>query len=226
MDKRLSGLAAALFLAACVLVAPGAAKAEPMDEASLLAAWEQAVLGDPETIALDSLGDNRYYFETTRFPYAGELVVLNMSIDQALGPHDTPMGVVEVELADADDEFYNRFAMSYGQWSQYNFLYYDQETGQWLTAREMDADMFAACDVPWYSSLLGVDLFWLLFLVLCVVFLVFAVGKSSRQMKKAMAAQEKALANNQAVLELAHQNLVLQQETLAVLKDIRDKLPG
>ena len=215
-----AALALVLFLALAQCPAWAA-----MDEASLIAAWEEAVIGDPETLVLEPLGDNRYHFETMRFPYNGELRVLNTSIDRAAGALDYPMGVVEVELTDADEGFLQRHAMSYGQWAQNNILFYDQANGRWLTTWELDDVMYAGgCDVPWYSSLLAENFFWLVFLLVFVLMLIFAIRKSSRQMKKAMSAQDQALSDNRELLELARQGKALQEEALAVLKEIAAKL--
>ena len=71
----------ALSLAAGAVADVPAKGGPPPDEASLLRAWETAQRQSPGTEGLERTGDRRYRFKTSRFPFDGELVVLNLLIE-------------------------------------------------------------------------------------------------------------------------------------------------
>ncbi|THB69233.1 MAG: hypothetical protein D6E12_05005 [Desulfovibrio sp.] len=202
---------------------------EAMDEAGLIAGWERLVQSDPETQVFERIEEKRYRFVTTRFPYDGEIEVINTSIDSTAGMYEYEygysFGVVEVDLSGVDDEFYRRHGASYGQFLEYTFLYYDADQEKWLASWELDYGGIddASCSLSWWSFF-NEYLVWLLFLLILIVVLIFSIRKSSRHMKKALAGQDQALSDQKEALDLARQSTELQKESLAVLREIREKL--
>lgn len=131
-----SGLMA-LCSALSVFLISSSAFAQPTEE-SLIQAWEAIQKKDPQIATFEKIEERRYKFKTKRFPFDGELNVLNVSIDEfnAFGEEGCTMGVVEVELVGLPDDFMTKYAYSYSTWSQNNCLYYDDKTGKWLSSKE------------------------------------------------------------------------------------------
>lgn len=72
---------AALLAAVCVIaLAQAVAQAQPSQQ-SLVEAWEKVQRGDPETLAFEKIGERRYRFRTSRFPFDGELKILKATVD-------------------------------------------------------------------------------------------------------------------------------------------------
>ncbi|HEY6553581.1 MAG TPA: hypothetical protein VI669_09505 [Vicinamibacteria bacterium] len=204
----------------------------PPDEASLLRAWEAAQRLSPATQTLEPTGERRYRYRTSRFPFDGELVVLNaliepMPVDDGTGY----FGTVEVELVGLPPEVPVRFAQSYARWQGSHVLFYDPARGEWLTGEVWRAarmkDLGATMGVG--GGLLGflsANLFWVLFLVLLVVFLSFAGRKANRQMKTALEAQKAVMDDHQRSLEMGRRSIELNEEANRLLAEIRDELRG
>jgi hypothetical protein len=129
----ISNIALVLF---CIFF-PASLFAAPTEE-SLLEAWENIQKKDPKTIIFEKISSGRYRFKTERFPFDGELEVLNITIDERMGAYDYGyiMGVVEVELLDLPEDFLEKYSYSYSAWLQKNILYYDKENEQWLSDKE------------------------------------------------------------------------------------------
>lgn len=206
------------------------AQATAPDESALLAAWEAAQRGDPKTTAFERLGERRYRFATSRFPFDGELVVLNLCIDTvAVGDEPATTGVVEVELIGVDDRFRQRFAHSYGAWAATQQFYWDETAGRWVDwrawGRQLQERALRGLGSGgglggWASR----NLFWVLFLALLVVLLGVFARRANRQMKAAMAAQEVALAQQRQSIELVERSLALGEDSNRVLHGILEEL--
>lgn len=147
----------ALFLSLFLLAAPAyaaedAAKDVAKDVAyiapkgatkeSLIAFWEQRQKNDPQVKVFEATKEPGVYnFETENFPYKGRLVLLNASV----GDYDSTYyqnvqrGIIEVELKDADETFFKKYARSYGAWTQDLNYYYNMKKGVWFTSKEWDA---------------------------------------------------------------------------------------
>lgn len=196
---------------------------------SLLERWERAQREDPQTLRFEGLGKGRYRFHTERFPFDGELEVVNVSVDTLDGwvADDYRIGVVEVELKDLPEGFTQRHAYSVGQWRSHNQFYLDVASGQWLTPaewRQALSEPTLAAEVP--RPALGCIVNWsyLLLIVIFVLALVVVIRKASRQYRKATAAQDAALAGQRRALELSEQVLENARETRLILSEIRDLL--
>jgi hypothetical protein len=219
------------LITVAVLGAPrlGAESAAP-DEASLLKAWEAAQRTSPGTEALEATGVRRYHFKTTRFPFDGELVVLNLLIEPlALDGEPGFTGTVEVELVGLGEDVRSRYVQSFARWQAGHTLFYDGTRGEWLTSevwrearmKQLRGTYGAA---PGLWGLLSANLFWILFLALLAVFLVHASRKATRQMKTALEAQKKALDDQQLSLDMARRSLELNEQANRLLEEIRDAL--
>ncbi len=221
--------ALAVLVALSALGASSYAQAPP-DEASLLRAWEAAQRLSPATQALEPAGERRYRYRTSRFPFDGELVVLNVLIEPMPVEDGTGYsGTVEVELVGLPPEVPVRFAQSYARWQASHILFYDPARGEWLTG-----DVWRAARMKDLGATVGVgggilgflsaNLFWFLFLVLLLVFLNFAGRKANRQMMTALEAQKAAMHDHQKSLEMGRRSIELNEESNRLLAEIRDEL--
>jgi hypothetical protein len=189
---------------------------------SLLAAWENAQRSDRNTVVFERLEEGLYRFQTERFPFDGEIRVNSVYIDDTAASYEegAVFGVVEVELLGADDDFFSRYGQSYGFWMSGNTLYLDEKTGEWLTSREWSERRMKG-----FSSGTGV-LSWfskysfLFFLLILVFFLYFATRGPRKQMKSAMAAQEKALSEQERAIKLTERAVGLTEDSNRVLHEI------
>lgn len=219
----------ALFLAASA-AGVSAKAAAPPDEASLLHAWEAAQRQNPGTEVFERSGDRRYHLKTSRFPFDGELVVLNLLIEPlALDDEPGYTGTVEVELVGLPDDVRARYAQSLARWQAGHTLFYDRGRGDWVTAdawreAQMKQLRTAFGAQPGLLGFLSANLFWILFLVLLAVFFVHAARKANRQMRTALEAQERVLADHQLSLEMARRSLELNEQANLLLEEIRDAL--
>jgi hypothetical protein len=219
----------ALTLAAAASVDVSANDGPPPDEASLLTAWEAAQRGTPGTV-LERTSDRHYRFKTSRFPFDGELVVLNLLVERLpLDEEPGYTGTVEVELVGLPDDVRTRYVQSFARWQAGHTLFYDHGRGEWLTAeawrearmKQLRGAVGAGTGL-W--GLLSANLFWILFLVLLVVFLVHASRKATRQMKSALEVQKKAMDDQQLSLDMARRSLELNEQANRLLEEIRDTL--
>lgn len=210
-----------LFLLA---VGPAAAGGGPT-EASLIQAWETQLRGDPSTVLLDRVGDRRYHFKTTRFPFDGELRVLNANLDESpaeLGEGFT-IGVVEVELAGLPRDFAEKHAYSYARWQAGNMLYFDRGASAWMSAREWQGKMARQVrTVPLLAR--ASQYLWLVFLAALVVFVALLGRRTSRQLKTAQGAQERILADHQRSLQLVERSMQIAEDSNHVLHGILQAL--
>lgn len=219
-----------LSLAAGVVAGAFAKDGPPPDEASLLEAWETAQRESPGTEVLERTGERRYRFRTSRFPFDGELVVLNLLIERLpLDEEPGYTGTVEVELAGLPDDVRSRYVQSFARWQAGHTLFYDAGRGGWLTAEawreaRMEQLRGAFGPEPGLWGLLSANLFWILFLVLLVAFLAHASRKATRQMKAALEAQRKAMDDQQLSLDMARRSIELNEQANRLLEEIRDTL--
>jgi len=220
--SSVSRSATLVLLLLAALLAPGARAEEPT-ETALLEAWEAAQRADPKVVVLEKIGENRYRFETTRFPFKGELQVLTLNLEdvELPGSDAAVMGIVEVELIDAPADLAVRHSVSYGSWHSGNVMYFDRKAGRWLTTREWQRglqDLYS----PWKGLLSLGNMLFIGLLVLLVVVLLRTSRKAGTQMKTAMAAQERALADQRESLAMMKRSLELAEESTRLLREIRD----
>jgi hypothetical protein len=212
-------------LAASLAWASAAAATPSSGEAGLMAAWEASVRTDSGTVTFENVGEGRYRFATSRFPYDGELRVLSVAVEPM--PVEEAgagaMGTVDVELTGADEAFQRRYAAAVARWQAGNTLYWDDGDGRWLTAREWQGRLRQKYGrrswVSWSSGL-----FWIFLLFFLVLFLWWATRRTSKQMDWARNAQEKALAEQARAMALSEKALALSEETNGLLAQILEEL--
>jgi hypothetical protein len=196
------------------------------NEAGLLAAWEQEQKADPSTTKFEKIGERRYHFVTKRFPFDGDLLVRNVSI-QNLAPYGDQayiMGTVEVELQGVSDDFHRTFAMSYGQWTIGNTLYWDAKGQSWLTADERMKQAREALprSRPFWTMLFAEG--WSLVTLALLFFLVYSLFRYNRRMREITARSDRSLALTERAIQLSERNVQLQEEHAKLLQEIRDQL--
>lgn len=196
---------------------------------SLLERWERAQREDPQTLRFEALGGARYRFHTERFPFDGELEVVNLSVDTLDGwlTDDYRIGVVEVEIEDLPEGFMQRHAHSVAQWRSHNQFYFDVRDGRWLTPAEWQRALSAPEALEdARQSPLGCILDWVyvLLVAIFVLVVVLLMRKASGQFRRATSAQDEALAGQRRALELSQQVLENARETRLILSEIRDLL--
>lgn len=164
------------------LFAPVILFAAPTEE-SLIEAWENVQKKDPETVVFENLSPGSYRFKTERFPFDGELKVLNITIDERMEGYDYGfiMGVVEVELVDLPEDFLDKYSYSYSTWIQNNMLYYDEENGKWLSTKEYYGQIKEKIPSGYFMDVLNYApsaiFFFFIFIVLIFVFTVYRRNK-------------------------------------------------
>jgi hypothetical protein len=216
----------ALLVGMMVLVVVGASleATEPSRE-SLLAAWEALQRDDPQTLQFEKIEGGRYRYATERFPFDGTVRVLNLVIDDRMLDYGTGgvMGVVEVDLEEVSDEFRRQYGYSIGLWLGANTLYFDNETGEWVSASDWQSSMVEQySDVGSYARYW--DYLWLLLLAVMVLLVLWLSRRAARQLKIATAAQDKALAEQERAIRLTEEAIEISRDSNRVLKEIRDQL--
>ncbi len=198
-------------------------------EASLLAVWEQQQKSDPATIKFEKTAGRAYRFATKHFPFDGELLVRNISIQDngaTFAGQDFTSGTVEVELVGVKDDFYRTFAVSYNQWNMGNTFYWNSKTSSWVTSQERLRHI--QDELPFrggfWTTLLassGTIIVVLLFIPI-VLFLSFI--RYNRRIKEINARAQRSLSLSERAIELSERNIQLQEEHAKLLQEIRDGL--
>jgi hypothetical protein len=219
------------FLCAAILLfifAPRPVHAQKT-EAGLLAAWEQGQKSDPATIIFEKTADRSYHFSTKHFPFDGELLVRNISIQDAgsafVGQEFTS-ATVEVELPGVKEDFYRTFAVSYGQWLVGNTLYWDAKSASWVTSQQhlrRFQNEFPLRRGFWTTLLASGGTLILILLVIPVV-LFFSYFRYNRRIKEINARSARSLEISERAIQLSERNVQLQDEHTKLLQEIRDSL--
>jgi hypothetical protein len=194
-------------------------------EESLIEAWENIQKKDPKTIIFEKISTGHYRFKTERFPFDGELEVLNITIDERMGDYDYGyiMGVVEVELLDLPEDFLEKYSYSYSAWLQRNILYYDKESEQWLSDKEYYGKMKqkipsgSLIDVLSYAPY--ILFFFFIFVMLIIIFTVQRKNKKYLDFAQELNKRQIDLAEESH--KLAKKNHKLLSEILKELKKRR-----
>ena len=213
--------------------ATGQAQSSDPLEQSLIEAWEQRQSSRPKTVTFERIEPGQYRFHTTFFPFDGRLRVVNVAIDEHPDwtADGVSTGVVEVELEGAGENFMTKHAHSYGMWSQDNFLYHDPGSGRWVGADEYSSLLNAQSSVStpgpggWscFSGRLG-GVIPLILLTPLVILVALLARKASRQMKTAMSAHDKALAEQARAIQLTEKAVQLSEDSNRVLKEILEAI--
>ena len=230
-------LALGLVLAGLLSLAiPDVPTAAALTRESALEAWEEVQQSDPQVTAFEKLGDRRYHFATERFPYDGDLQVVNVAIDD-LGPDPEEafgnrIAIVEVELVDMSDEIHRRHIQSIGLWERNNTLYFDKETKSWLSFSEWQ-QTFTDSYAPfgWISCFTWSSWGWLFPLVLLAAVVAGVARKATRQIDRTMSAQdrilqdhERAVKRQEEAIQLTKEAVVSSQQTNQLLGEILEEL--
>lgn len=212
----------------------------------LVAFWEDSVKADPQVKKLEETKEKGVYdFETTFFPYKGRLKLLNAAITPYEdGYYDgLSSGIIEVELLDADESFYKKYAASYGAWTRQNYFYHDEVGGVWFPARDMgewskkyyqrnnpdkaSTGPATSCMNTWWTRNSS-TLVYIVFLGALVGFVVLLARKQNKKIwdnhATALAEQQRGLAMAEKSMALTEQSLKHQQEMIRLLSDIHAAL--
>jgi hypothetical protein len=205
-------------------------------EAGLLAAWAQEQRTDPATIKFEKADDKRYHFATRHFPFDGDLLVRNISIQDAGSPllgQDFTSGTVEVELVGVKDDFYRTFAVSYNQWNMGNTLYWDAKKGSWVTSQERlrhFQDEFPLRGSFWTTVLAGGGPMLIFLLAIPMVILLYYVRYNRRikdinaRSARSLEISERAIQFSERAVQLSERNVQIQEEHTKLLQEIREQL--
>jgi hypothetical protein len=100
----------AFFLVAVYLFAASPLRAQPT-ESSLIQAWENLQRSDPQIVTFKKIEDGRYEFKTHRFPFDGELKILNAIIDDRLADVEPGIirGAIEYDLVGLSKEVQEKY---------------------------------------------------------------------------------------------------------------------
>lgn len=215
--KKLS--AESFFIISIFLLFPGILFSAPTEK-SLISAWENLQKNDSQTIVFEKLSYNLYRFKTERFPFDGELKMLNITVDEQMSGFEGgfTMGIVETELIDLPEDFLEKYSYSYSAWSQSNILYYDRENEKWLSAKEYYTK--AQENVP---SGVFIDIFNylpLLFLFLFIIILIIVYNIQRKNRKYLDFVRELS----QKETELAEKTFKLSKNSNKLLNDILKEL--
>ncbi|HEY2460284.1 MAG TPA: hypothetical protein VGI16_05735 [Candidatus Acidoferrum sp.] len=218
MYRFATGLAIAIVLAP--FAAPRALAQQT--EAGLIAAWEQQQKADPKTIKFEKLGDKKYHFSTSRFPFDGEADIVDVNIGEVPPESDDslvfPRGTVGVQLAGLTDDFRHLHEASYNEWESRNSFFWDNKSLTWLNGTQYMAAMRerGLARRPGFSTFFFGSGLSGIFLII-VLAMVFLSVLNSRRAKLLTKRSERSI-------EMAAQNLALQQENSQTLKAILEVL--
>ena len=187
---------------------------------SLIKAWETQQKTDPNTLAFEEISHNIYRFKTERFPFDGELKILNVTVDEQMSGFEGgfTMGIVEIELVDLPEDFLKKYAYSYSTWSQSNILYYDIENEKWLSAKEYYTK--AQENLPSGVLIDSFNYIPLLFLFFLIIILIFVYNVQKRNRKYLDFVRELS----QKETDLAEKNYKLSKSSNKLLKEILKEL--
>jgi hypothetical protein len=193
----------------------------------LVAIWEDTVKSNPQVKTFEKTKEEGVYnFETTFFPYKGRLKLLNAAIT----PYEEgyyeglSTGIIEVELMDAPESFFKKYAASYGAWTRQNYFYHDRTGGVWFPASKFSdwskeyykrenpaaAAPAASCASTWVSRNMGT----IVYLVFFASIIFFALILAKKQNKKIWDNHAKALSEQQRGLSIAERSIAMTEESL------------
>lgn len=216
-----------IFLFICIffLFVPTILFALPTEE-SLIEAWEGIQKNDPKTLIFEKISDKHYRFTTERFPFDGELRILNVTVDEQASSFEGGffLGVVEVELIDLPKDFLEKYSYSYSVWIQNNILYYDTEEDKWLSDEEYYGKMKEKIPTSFLFDILNYLPFLFLILIIIILLIAFNVQqKNKRYLNYAYDLSEKQMQLIEKSHKLAQKSNKLLSEILKELKKGKKK---
>ena len=207
------------------LLVPTMLFALPSEE-SLIKAWEGFQKEDPKTIIFEKISKNHYRFKTERFPFDGELKILNLTVDEQTSSFEGGfvLGVVEVELINLPKDFLEKYSYSYSAWIQDNILYYDTEEEKWLSAEEYYGKMKEKMPTNFLFDILNYLPFLFLLFIIVILIIAFNVQqKNKRYLNYAYDLSEKQMQLIEKSIKLAQKSNKLLAEILKELKKKKKK---
>lgn len=208
------------------LLVPTILFAFPTEE-SLIETWEGLQKSDQKTLIFEKLSDDRYRFKTERFPFDGELKILNVTVDKQTSSFEREfiLGVVEVELLNLPKDFLEKYSYSYSTWIQDNILYFDTEEEKWLSDEEYYGKMREKVPPGFFFDILNYLPFLFLFLVITILLIAINVQqKNKRYLKHAYDLSEKQMKLIEKSHKLAQEsNKLLSKILKEFLKELKKK---
>ena len=116
------------------------------DKETFLAAWENAQKNSDQLELFEKTAEGKYKIKFVTLPYDGELVLLAYDVDklgrgQYADKKYTMVGYVEIDLVDAPDDIMRKYGRTYSKWFQTNTLYFNDETGSWVTSKDYGEEL-------------------------------------------------------------------------------------
>lgn len=215
----------------------------PPTRESLVAFWEETAAQDPRVKKLEKTKEEGVYlFETDFFPYKGRLKIVNAVVtgDDSQYYQNLSRGIIEAELMDAGEDFFRKYARSYGAWTQGLNFYYNQKRGVWFSPKDWEAhardfDRYAAgqetfvtsgrgCPYTAFFTRYGGSLLYLLVFLGAVLILLLFARKQNRRIwdnhATALAEQQRGLKMVEESQKIAQESLKFQQEQARLLQEI------
>ncbi len=200
---------------------------------SLVVFFEQQMKSDPQVVTFEKTADGEYDFETKFFPYAGKLRLLNAAVTKYDDQYYENLyrGIIEIELPDADDAFFKKFARSYAAWTADLNYYYNMKKGAWFAGSAWndnlaDFDKYAdetavvaksPAPAPGFWAQNGKNLIPLgVFILVMGTVILFAKSQNKRVWDN----HTKALDEQQRGLKMVEESLRHQQEHTRLLQEI------
>ena len=190
-------------------------------EESLIEAWERFQKSDPKTLAFEKLSKNHYRFKTERFPFDGELKILNVTVDKQASSFEGGfiLGVIEVELVNLPKDFLEKYSYSYSAWIQDNILYYDTEEEKWLSDQEYYGRMKEKIPTGFLFDILNYLPFLFLLFIIFILIIAFNMHrKNKKYLDYAHDLSEKQMQQIDKSIKLAQKSNKLLSEILKEVK--------
>ncbi len=214
-----------------IAVRPPAEAVAPTRD-SLVAFFEAQMKNDPQVKNFTKRADGDYDFKTGFFPYTGRLKLLNAAVTKYDDQYYENLyrGIIEIELPDADEVFFKRYARSFAAWSADLNYYYNMKKGRWFAGSAWndnlaDFDKYAVdnagaklpAPMPGFWAQNGKNLIPLgIFVVVIIVVMAFAKA----QHKRVFDNHDKALDEQQRGLKMVEESLTHQREHTRLLQEI------
>lgn len=195
-------------------------------EKTLIESWEDIQRNDPKTIVFEKIEERRYKFKTERFPFDGELKILNIT-NMDNFDYKSTVGFVELELVDLPDDFFQKYSYSYSAWTENNILYYNQETENWLSSKEYNTEMQKNMNNQEFFMNFK-NLFIVFILIIFIILMLVKVKninkKNTKYIKDAQDLMDKSLKISQKSMTISAKSNKILKEILKELKNYNKKL--
>lgn len=194
------------------------------DRAALLEGWAAHMANLDATHTFEQVDEDSWYLEDNELPYTGQINVVGTTVrPMEYGGFESgfsAFGIVEMELVELPET--RRQAQTVIYWlNDRQMLYFLDEEQRWVNSAAYQQALAETFDEDYYYSPYGwvYDYGFSLFLigVVIVAFIFF-----SRQVNRASAIQEEARVINQKALENIERSKKVQDESIAISRELRD----